>query len=395
MRISLRVIAFIMLCMVLLIFSSWHYLEDEPPLLYDDSSRRKGQRTSALVGHSPSFYFKPFLDLNNTELGDSDSKCSEKYGVGLIQGWKAQKKLVCVPDETTALQTSMDCFYHKDQATENLCEVRKFALDVAKIKSIESLDQDDAQVWGGSMVGQCTLDSNEFQESRFGNAAQKRLLHAFVTTKSEIQCDKWYEKPVFVLSRWDATNLYHAHEDFIQTFSAYLVAGLDVKDTLIVLADAMKLGPFFDFWDHVMSNMNGPLTDEDKSMREHRPHVMRLNEFLDSVTRNLTTQAQHVCLRRAVFGVHAGVSPMSREIGHKANCKPPTSALFVSFRIFVLERLGFESDKVAIAKQVKDKSPIKVTYITRKGHLRHIQNEDVLLKQITTAVCSSYGKFCF
>jgi hypothetical protein len=232
---------------------------------------------------------------------------------------------------------------------------------------------------------------DEFQESRFGNAAQKLLLHSFVTATSDIKCDKWYEKPVFVLSRWDATNLYHAHEDFIQTFSAYLVAGLDVKDTLIVLADAMPLGPFFDFWDHVMSDMNGPLTEEDKNLRQHMPHVMRLTEFLDAVTLNGTTPSQHICLRRAVFGVHAGISPMSREIGHRVNCQPPSSALFASFRTFVLERLGLDSDKVVIAKQAQEKTPLKVTYITRKGHLRYIANEDVLLKEITTAVCSGHG----
>jgi hypothetical protein len=180
---------------------------------------------------------------------------------------------------------------------------------------------------------------------------------------------------VMVVDRWDMTNLFHAHEDFIQTFSAYLVAGLDPKDTYLVLSDERETGPFGLFWDHIMTDMNGKvLLLENTKLQNPLASTKNLKQFLFSLLPpfpvsnandgNHIQSHTNICLKRVIFGVHAGISPLSREIGKSSSFSPPTTTLFLTFKDFVLKCLIFPTDDVVNNDRIyaDDKIPTEGTF---------------------------------
>ena len=99
---------------------------------------------------------------------------------------------------------------------------------------------------------------------------------------------------------------------------------------------------------------------------------------------------ESVCFSNMYFNPWAALSPLSQEIGNESECS--STPLFLSFREFVLKRV----QKIANINVNRKFDPehINISYITRIGHLRYIDNEKEMLKEIEKQVCTGFLKRC-
>ena len=351
------------------------------PILFQSGSNAmdRNLRNTKTTKISFSPVISEYLNSLNTTTKENN-ECSSRYGRSLISTWKNENEIGCSPIHPgNPKETLIQCHFHLDKSKENICEARNLQINVQGVLSQSSLDATKATQ--GVFSGQCVKNSNVFQWDKFGHGAQEWLFRSFEDQETSLQCDEWIDHTIFFIGRWDPTNLFHAHEDKIQTFAAFLVTETDPSNTQVVLVDDVQLGPYMSFWDHVASSKNGLLSKEDIESRNAKTDSYNLKSLVQFYLKK-NPHIKNICLRKAIFGVHAGISPLSREIGKPSGCSPPDTSLLLYYKRFVLEQLNLSQDEEWIPFKASKKE-IKLSYVTRQGFTRAISNEDELLNQLS------------
>jgi hypothetical protein len=322
-------------------------------------------------------------------------ECVARYGSELVDRFRGASEVICDG------ASRVTCFLHQDSSTERLCYVSSGAtLDLERILRNKQgeLSTDN---WRGAVEARCELTRPDALADReFGNGGQRLFQHAFRSRGADaLACDGTFAHDVLFVDRYDEKNLFHAHEDMLQTFTAFAVLGMRTADALVVRVDNLREGPFRLFWDHVVSELNGPPSAEDLRSRDAPFDSAELAPFVRAVLAGRppaeplnATQKQlsagRACITgRAVFAVHAGVSPLSRGIGMRTQCSCGDAALILGFRDFMLKRLSLPDNDALMAEKVRAAKPLSIVYASRKGFLREITNEGELLAAITQRLC--------
>ncbi|KAI8614821.1 hypothetical protein BC830DRAFT_349904 [Chytriomyces sp. MP71] len=142
-------------------------------------------------------------------------------------------------------------------------------------------------------------------------------------TTGDIQCDAWVETPVFFISRWDTTNPYQFHQDALNTFLVYSLLNLNPDEIQPVLLDARaRDGPFTLAWSHIFSSSH---------------HLVDIRQLANSSSH----AGQMLCFRRAVWGVHGGISALSMDGKNSISERNGShiSVLMNAFREFMMDRI--------------------------------------------------------
>ena len=336
-----------------------------------------------------------------------ENECGHWLGLDLLDRWRSSKKPYCSSTKTgtkeqprvgEALpQSQMSCHLIKEHHSENICDVYNVAFDVDILanQQIEANWNGAEPPAGAIKLSDCQLDEDLFRQDNFGNAAQKFLFQGLQkqVTNEPVVCDAIVDHDLLMLSRWDPTNLFHFHEDVIHTFSAFGVTDLDVENTEVMLLDSrMPLdGPFHLFWERVFtgkrhrSNKLAETADKDD-------YKQPLTRDIHSLAKELQQSGKKtLCVARAVFGVHGGISPFSRGIGESLHsCKQGTTALIHGYRDFIWARLGFNDDK-AMVPSVFDEDLLRVVVVSRRGVRRELRTETDLVRKLIAARCEAWS----
>ncbi|KAI8844887.1 hypothetical protein BC829DRAFT_481304 [Chytridium lagenaria] len=147
------------------------------------------------------------------------------------------------------------------------------------------------------------------------------LMRGLEVTEEGRECDAWIETPSSSSPAGTPQNPYQAHQDFLNTFRVYSTYGLTTTTTLPILLDTRQVdGPYTSLYASVFSS-------------SHR--LMDIRQLRDTVRSR--GRVERLCVRRAVWGVHGGISPLARNGGRKEECWG--SALLKAFRGFVEDRV--------------------------------------------------------
>ena len=195
----------------------------------------------------------------HTRPGKQPETCGDRFGLHLIQRWRARQADYCTPQQEQrqghlqaplagqALPPSlMQCQLLQEPHAENLCDVRNIAVD------LDAMDRPSGIAWKGSdnslpagyvpppqamHLAHCPVDPKLFVPAHFGNAAQG-FLHSAQPNSPDPPpvCDVVVNHTLLMLARYDVHNYFHLHEDAINTFTAMAVLELDPVDTEVVHA---------------------------------------------------------------------------------------------------------------------------------------------------------------
>ncbi|KAI8831851.1 hypothetical protein BC829DRAFT_102367 [Chytridium lagenaria] len=125
----------------------------------------------------------------------------------------------------------------------------------------------------------------------------------FLPDDEDIKCDAWIDAPLYFVDRWDTTNPYQAHQDFLNAFTSYATVRppLDPTSARIVLLDPRQPdGPYTKAWTHIFSRSSAP------------PAVpYDIWDLADRVKRMVAEVGGRgdkavVCMKRSVWGAHVG-----------------------------------------------------------------------------------------
>ncbi|KAJ3388108.1 hypothetical protein HDU84_000268 [Entophlyctis sp. JEL0112] len=180
-----------------------------------------------------------------------------------------------------------------------------------------------------AIEGICHLNENSWFGKGWGEGAAGWMFEGVKVSKpaerTEIQCDLWLETPLFMISRWDTTNPYQFHQDALNTFMVYGILDLSVNEMQTVILDSRKAdGPYTAAWSHMFSST--------RRLMDIRQLAAAAKQKIGSEARSPT-----LCLRRAVWGIHGGISPMSRFASRRSECTDAT--LHNAFSEFMLDRI--------------------------------------------------------
>ncbi|KAJ3393559.1 hypothetical protein HDU84_001689 [Entophlyctis sp. JEL0112] len=227
--------------------------------------------------------------------------------------------------------TSFACGVIDSDIPQRYCDSRNLAirLDGVPANVSQAAGLRVLPVFEGAMEGVCHLNENSWFGKGWGEGAAGWMFEGIKISKpqeqTEIQCHLWVETPLFMVSRWDTTNPYQFHQDALNTFMVYGLLNLSSSEMQTVILDSRKAdGPYTAAWSHMFSSS--------RRLLDIRQLALAAKEIIGSETPSPT-----LCLRRAVWGIHGGISPMSRFATHKTNC---TSALLHNaFSEFMLDRI--------------------------------------------------------
>ncbi|KAJ3142597.1 hypothetical protein HK101_003270, partial [Irineochytrium annulatum] len=207
-----------------------------------------------------------------------------------------------------------------------------------------------------------------------------------------MRCERWVENDVYFLRRWDVTNPYQAHQDFLTLFATFSALRLDPRNVTIILLDTMPLDtPYHLALTSIFS----------------RSPVRRMSDFGDAGT---------LCFRRAVWGPHGGASPLSEEARQPSKgCG--ANPMLLAFRRFMVDgwrRLAMgqqagvfaELDADVVARRMPfehaegwrlddaGRGPVVITYALRRASTRGtkaslkrvVENEAAVVAALRVAV---------
>ncbi|KAI9358908.1 hypothetical protein DFJ73DRAFT_905018 [Zopfochytrium polystomum] len=217
------------------------------------------------------------------------------------------------------------CWTSDPHLPETFCEAMDVALElelIPRVKEGTSYPNLDLHPQSEGLIrGSCQKDFHFWKKTGLSSNASE-----------SIECDAWIDNPVFFLMRNDATNVYHHYQDSLNTFQVYSALGLDAEKTQLVLVDNRVVdGDFVGAWARIFSG-----SQRVRDLRELTDEVLR--ELQDVNGKVGGARPSHtLCFRRAVFGVHGGVSPLSRNSNLPSRC--PSSPLLKGFADFVRHRV--------------------------------------------------------
>ncbi|KAJ3097414.1 hypothetical protein HDU97_004893 [Phlyctochytrium planicorne] len=241
---------------------------------------------------------------------------------------------------------------------ERFCESTNIAINVRFLPGILFGDETDAEIkakdkkagldwWGdnGVLKGRCEMDEEWWvEEDAWGNAvgASGWLMRALEVedpevVKEEIECDAWIETPLFFTSRWDTTNPYQAHQDFLNTFRVYSTLGINADEILPVFLDTRQVdGPYTQIWADVFGGGSRIL-----DIRQLASIVVQKYQQSPHQDR---TKPRNLCLRKATWGLHGGISPIAKGGMKYDGCA--NAPLIHAFAAFMRDRVGLALSRV-------------------------------------------------
>ncbi|KAJ3133818.1 hypothetical protein HK100_004031 [Physocladia obscura] len=246
--------------------------------------------------------------------------------------------------------TSVSCGVVDDTIPQRYCDTRNIAIrlnaipkvnDKSGLKLVPKFEQ--------VLEGMCYLDENSWFGQGMGEGAAGWMYEGMKIlnpeANSKIECDVWLNTPVFMISRWDTTNPYQFHQDAMNTFIVYSLLGLSPSQIQPIILDARHSdGPYTAAWSHIFSSSH------------HLIDIRQLSASAASLIPSSKSQSetQILCMRRAIWGIHGGISPMARGGRKRARCT--SSPLFSAFSEFMLDRVldsaAHESNKPLIASNL-------------------------------------------
>ncbi|KAJ3094688.1 hypothetical protein HDU97_007708 [Phlyctochytrium planicorne] len=274
--------------------------------------------------------------------------------------------------------TTMVCGDLGDQdLPERFCETTNIVINVQRLPGVIFGDETDEELarkernlgsgldwWAenGVVKAQCGMDENWwFGGNLWGSTVGGSgwLMRALEVqepqeVKEQVQCDAWIETPLFFASRWDTTNPYQAHQDFLNTFRVYSALGINADEILPVFLDSRDVdGPYTQIWADVFGGGSRVLDIRELSSvvvekwrRSQKSHERRdanesTTEYSESPEAEEPQQAKrpirNLCLRKAVWGIHGGISPIAK--GGIAFDKCAMSPLLHAFSGFMKDRI--------------------------------------------------------
>lgn len=249
--------------------------------------------------------------------------------------------------------------------------------------------------------------------------------------KNNITCDAWVDHDLFMISRYDISNVYHIHQDFMHVFLGYGLVDLDPATTEIIFLDSDEGGTrkSHAIWKQAFSGFRTVPGHSDPNADNVIRTIRDLvNEKFDEKGKFITDahgntrKMRNLCLRSATFSVHGGLTLLSRQKGKTSQCED--SPMLRSFADFMLTRLNlptvfptltdpfnpaaprdfrlsnllkstnFNAEQFVPANvpvSVRDKAPIIITYLTRRpvngrSLERTISNEYDLIKHVNNSL---------
>ncbi|KAI8850027.1 hypothetical protein BC829DRAFT_390240 [Chytridium lagenaria] len=283
--------------------------------------------------------------------------------------------------------------------TERYCETLNVAIDIDKIPAAPSTHPAplDLNAPFETLTSTCALNETWwFGEKSFGLGGGVGWMFRSMNVKNpsetneDIQCDAWIETPLFFISRWDTTNPYQAHHDFVNTFRVYAALGLSADEVQPVILDSRTTdGPYLGLWATIFSSSNRILD------------IRQLSALIAS-QRDLEASRKRLCIRRAIWGIHGGISPNSRNGSQVDKCH--LSPLLQAYSAFVEDRLrvqmlGSDGAGRSVVGPVtswprgpkRNRTPLAVIPVTETGTVGPMKHTEVPLNllRVTYAIRNS------
>ncbi|KAJ3285727.1 hypothetical protein HDU76_008097, partial [Blyttiomyces sp. JEL0837] len=281
--------------------------------------------------------FLQFPEPHSTDTTEDELGYDENAGNGKSTH-KPKFVLRRAGDRKTKLEpilkgsSRIECVLMDQGIPERFCKSKNIAI---RVKSIPRPDPDARQLDlfapMGTMQATCSLNEDVwFGARRFGTGAAGWFYNSLLiqdpedSLTSDIQCDAWVDTPLFMISRWDTTNPYQAHQDMLNTFLVYSKLNLSADRIQPVLLDSRNAdGPFVGAWSHLFTSSH---------------NLIDIRQIIDKAIPNSKPDSDGIlCLKSAVWGIHGGISPLSREARKARMCKAAPTIL--AFRAFMIDRI--------------------------------------------------------
>ncbi|KAJ3019739.1 UNVERIFIED_CONTAM: hypothetical protein HDU68_010519 [Siphonaria sp. JEL0065] len=272
---------------------------------------------------------KEFLDeeIEDVQLEKEDQDLDS---TGFL--WK--KSSAPIKPSSSATASRIKCGILDTQIPQRYCETRNIAFKLDWIPAVSEQEKGlDLLPSFGTMETMCHLNENSWFGRGFGGGAAGWMFDGMEILNpkesDDIKCDIWLNTPLFFISRWDTTNPYQFHQDAMNTFLVYSMLNLTTDNIQPVLLDRRKAdGPYTAAWSHIFTSSR---------------RLVDIRQLSEAAMRQLTgwagNSSPNLCVRRAIWGIHGGISPMSRGGNKKSECIG--SPLFQAFREFMLDRAKY------------------------------------------------------
>ncbi|KAJ3133820.1 hypothetical protein HK100_004033 [Physocladia obscura] len=241
------------------------------------------------------------------------------------------------PENTSVIMgaSSIRCGTIDKRIPQRYCESSNIAIRLEKLPEVgdrpKGLDLPPSK---GVLAASCSFDDKRIWRNKtFGGGAAGWFYDGIeFVDDTNVQCDACkaplirLETPVFFISRWDTTNPYQFHQDALNTFLVYALLDLSPNEIQPVLLDRRETdGPFTIAWSHIFTSSN---------------RLIDIREISSAVYKHIDSRKDSppiLCLRSAVWGIHGGISPLSRNARTEDSCT--SSPLFEAFRAFMISRI--------------------------------------------------------
>lgn len=238
--------------------AKWYvsYKSNECSIIHASVAVSKEQRESISLGDHmfelTKYYSAPELEACENRRGG--------YGLELIENWRKSHLNLC-SGYTVDNSSSIDCYLKADAPVPmNLCTTSNSQIDLGEdnVKIDKNFRVGNRNVEPGSVKVDCQADRLRLlPRSQFPTSTGAWFLDGLLDSQS-LKCSQRADYPLFLITRWRATNPFHILEDLSQTFISMMVLRkeLRVKDTQtaahsqmqIIFVDDLPEGPWFDAW---------------------------------------------------------------------------------------------------------------------------------------------------
>ncbi|TPX50700.1 hypothetical protein SeLEV6574_g00734 [Synchytrium endobioticum] len=297
---------------------------------------------------------------------DKDDVC---YG-NILNSWRMSDQTIC-----HGVSSSLVCReFVLNTFPQHICEGTNLVLNAGLIH-LPKVDTPHFS-WpapiaahNGSVTADCAMTTTKFDKEWLSPvfAADRSS-----SKKCDVQLDTLY-----LLQRWDTTNVFHIHEDLIMSWLAYAVINLHRESTQVIFLDDRRPdGPAIPIWNQVFSqNSNSSLNTSTGAMNLYGLKMAHPN-------------ATRLCVKRAIWGPRGGYSPYSHTVGDKSPCR---HHLFQAFRNFMLKSLGLPNiSRNNNHSTMKDGLPkLRILVVSRRDYNnrtihRKIENDKDLATNLQT-----------